>query len=319
MIFRIMEDIRNQLEIRVCGLMRSGNHAIIEWIMAQFSGKRVAFINNLRFGDRDPYKNVFEKVFHGFSSTDPEEIRLLPKDVLIYSYEDNEELEKNGKSFSGSVFDPEFETNKEKYLGKSAKSIDILILRDPFNLFASRLEMIRKKGAHGGVVDSDKIVENWLDLARLALKWEVERVPSKLVILYNHWSKDQGYRREISEVLGGNFSDDSMKQVPAYGGGSSFEDRKLVKLTLVWIFSQFWKVFRPSSYKNLGFYWKRFWLPDPRKKVMKRWKAYEKDAVYCRMVSNPEVLSLCSKTFGSIPGTEKFFALKSNKTPAGIQ
>jgi len=319
-IFRIMEDIRNHLEIRVCGLMRSGNHAIIEWIMAQFTGKRVAFLNNLRFGDRDPYKNVFEKVFHGFSSNEPEEIRLLPKDVLIYSYEDNDELEKNGKSFSGCVFDPEFEANKDKYLGKSGKFIDIVILRDPFNMFASRLELMKKKPHdHGGVSNSGIIVQNWIDLARLVLKWQAESSPSRLVILYNRWSKDQVYRRLISEFLGGEFCDETMTKVSAFGGGSSFEDRSLVKLTLTGIFSQFWKVFRPSSYKNLSFYWKRFWLQDPQKKVMERWKSYEKDAVYCRMVSNPEVLLLCSNVFGSIPGTEKFQTMQLEKNPFGKQ
>jgi hypothetical protein len=241
----------------------------------------------------------------------------MPKDVLIYSYEDNEELENNGKSFSASVFDSEFKKNKHQYLGQSAKYFDILILRDPFNLFASRLEMIRKRGAHGGVVDSDKIVENWIDLARLALEWQEDRSPSKLVILYNKWAKDEGYRREISEALGGKFSDDSVRQVPIYGGGSSFAESGLVKLRLAGILRQFWKVFRPSSYKNLGFYWKRFWLADPRKKVTERWKSYERDPIYQRMFSNPKVVELCSKIFGTIPGTQKFHADESKMVPFG--
>ncbi len=31
------------LELRVCGLMRSGNHVVIDWIMAQHSGQPVCF------------------------------------------------------------------------------------------------------------------------------------------------------------------------------------------------------------------------------------------------------------------------------------
>jgi hypothetical protein len=52
---------------------------------------------------------------------------------------------------------------------------------------------------------------------------------------------------------------------------------------------------------------------------MERWKSYEKDAVYCQMVSNPEVLLLCSNVFGSIPGTEKFQTMQLEKNSFGKQ
>ena len=40
----------NFLEVRAYGLMRSGNHAIIEWAQSQFAGEITCFLNNLGMG-----------------------------------------------------------------------------------------------------------------------------------------------------------------------------------------------------------------------------------------------------------------------------
>ncbi len=40
----------NFIEIRVYGLMRSGNHAIIKWIQDQYSGHITCFLNNVAHG-----------------------------------------------------------------------------------------------------------------------------------------------------------------------------------------------------------------------------------------------------------------------------
>jgi hypothetical protein len=45
---------RNALELRVYGLMRSGNHAIIEWILGLFPAAKTCFLNNVDHGNKDP-------------------------------------------------------------------------------------------------------------------------------------------------------------------------------------------------------------------------------------------------------------------------
>ena len=56
---------------------------------------------------------------------------------LIYSYEDFP---------LDQVASDKFEHNHDLYLGKSAIRYDLLIIRDPFNLFASRLKASSKVG-----------------------------------------------------------------------------------------------------------------------------------------------------------------------------
>ena len=50
-------EFTNFLEIRVIGLMRSGNHAIIDWIQQQYAGHSICFLNNVKHGEIDPYTN----------------------------------------------------------------------------------------------------------------------------------------------------------------------------------------------------------------------------------------------------------------------
>ena len=51
------------------------------------------------------------------------------KDTLLYNYED---------CFLGTVASDAFEENHDAWVGPSGRRTDVLILRDPYNLFASR-------------------------------------------------------------------------------------------------------------------------------------------------------------------------------------
>ena len=61
-------------------------------------------------------------------------MRLSKKDYLIYNHENAHFEDVVGESFT---------RNHDKWVGKSLKQFDILILRDPFNLLASNLRWAR--------------------------------------------------------------------------------------------------------------------------------------------------------------------------------
>lgn len=296
---------RNFLEIRAYGLMRSGNHAIVGWIQNQFAGEITCFLNNVKHGDYDPYTCYEQRVLTSIDDQiDVEDLRLMKKRLLVYSYEDRRELETADFTFHESVFQPDFEKKRLAYLGPSKYHFDILIIRDPFNFLASRLKLMQVRGPQGGVSNLAMIVKNWKILAREAIKLEQNPRSGKIVANFNQWVVDELYRQKLSQLLMGTFTDSSMEYTPEYGGGSSFRDTD--KLTMRMIISRWKEVFNIKRYVRLGHYWKRFTAPDKKKSVLERWKQLAKDDTFRELFLDDGLLTLSEELFGEIPGTREF-------------
>lgn len=269
----------NFLELRVCGVMRSGNHAIIEWIINQHADQPACFLNNILHGNHDPYTNYRQRVLYGFDEAiDTEELRNANKRLLIYSYEDRSELENNQVDFLSSATQPGYELSRRALLKSSQHFIDVLIIRDPFNCFASRFKLLQTRGAMGGLSEPKLIVNNWKTTAKAALSINACLEPDKMLIRYNHWVTDLEYRKQLSKALLGTFNDASRAKIAQFGGGSSFQDGAT--------------------------------LADPQQnpdslKVSERWKQMQTDETYLRAISAPEVLELSERLFGEIPGTRE--------------
>lgn len=96
---------------------------------------------------------------------------------------------------------------------------DILLLRDPYNLFASRLQLIRTRDD----AELDMICQNafnlWKEHALAFCQYE-----PYLIVNFNLWYKDQEDRKRISETLGFEFTDEGFgsKAGWRFSGGSSF-------------------------------------------------------------------------------------------------
>ncbi len=252
--------MRNNLEIRVFGMRRAGNHPIINWMAAQ-SPTPVHFFNNCHKDERVPYvtssgrgvRSGLEDIWykHKKYKTDTLErmeglldVTKMKKDVLMYSYEDINLVD---------LLEREFPYDRENVLGKSERRIDVLIMRDVFNLFASRL--IKRGGRRFGTLDSLRGIESKLDYFVYYEGWEkdgeqidrleYERIrlnidrylscvkevigetnilDNKIVILYDKWVVDEQYRRDISSQIGFEFSDRGKNILAAVGNtGSSFD------------------------------------------------------------------------------------------------
>lgn len=79
------QKIVNQKEVRIVGLKRSGNHAIINWIRRQHSGE-VWHLNNIPT-EQNPYRFLYQ---HYPKEHLRREARgnFVKKDCLLYSFED---------------------------------------------------------------------------------------------------------------------------------------------------------------------------------------------------------------------------------------
>lgn len=210
----------NQLEIRQTGMSRSGNHALANWIMSQAKG-RVCFLNCT-----EPRTNPFESArplddvgtvaqanYPEFDLQAERCGRLSRKDLLLFSHED---------CFLGMLSRPgPFEERHDVWLGASARRVDVLLLRDPFNLFASRI--IGSVGDGGGA--SATAIRIWKQHAREFLGLRRHLRSDRVLVNYNRWVCDRSYRREVAHALDLEFSDAGRHHVPGVGAGSSFDGR----------------------------------------------------------------------------------------------
>ena len=252
----------NANELRVIGMSRSGNHAVIGWVMRQAAG-RTCLLNCVQ-GKSNPYLTPRpvapgdgERGYANYSDFDLESERrgvFSRKDWLVFSHEDD---------FLGNACAESFERRHDEFVGPSARRRDVLILRDPFNLFASR----RRAGY--GTVSEATAVRIWKQHAREFLRrtrW-LRREP--VFVSYNRWVTDPSYRRRLAEDLGLEFTDAGVDAVARCAGGSSFDG---------------------LAYDGRA----------SRMKVFDRWAWYRDDPTF-RSLFDEEVVALSEPIFGPPP------------------
>ena len=255
--------IVNQKELRVVGLKRTGNHAVLKWIKSQQSGV-IEHLNNVR-----PNENPFRDKYEHLQDNYPEHQgvidrlrsqargELVPKDCLICSYEDWE---------LSKIATKNFEAKHDLYVGKSAERYDLLILRDPFNLIASRLKHSKMQIQLG----RQTIVDLWVDYAREFLGETQYLQHRKVCINYNRWFQDVEYRRYLADLLKLDFTDAGIDKMTYHGGGSSFEGREL-----------------DGQATQL--------------KVLDRWQSFKDDSVYQKLIADDRIWYYFETIFGCLP------------------
>ena len=265
-----LSEIVNQKEIRVAGMRRTGNHTIINWVKSQHTGK-VEFINNV-LANENPYRYKYQNLEDHYPEhkwaiehyRQQAKGNFIKRDCLIYSYEDFP---------LDQVASDKFEHNHDLYLGKSAIRYDLLIIRDPFNLFASRLKASSKVGHFLSVNSQNKTMVNlWIDYAKEYLGETNYLKHNKICINYNQWFFDIEYRQKIAKKLQMEFSDAGIDIVLGLGGGSSFDG-------------------------------KQFDGQATSMNVLNRWQKFCDNPQY-KIFFNQEVWEYSEQIFGHIPGTE---------------
>ena len=206
-----MSDYTNEIEIRFFGQRRSGHHAIMNWVYHHFSGPS-SYINEIgRIREISPnsyYKNASEEQIEKDRKGD-----FFRKECLILNVEDG-----NLQTVSQEIEDSKFYPR-----GLSKKIVNILVLRDPYNLFASRLKKSINEGTPEVWWIGPGSVRTWIQHAREFMNKTNLLGEGLVAVSYNHWFTDIDYRKGISHKLGLEFVDDGFLMVPSHGGGSSFD------------------------------------------------------------------------------------------------
>lgn len=285
-----MMGVINNKEIRVFGLKRSGNHAIINWLFYQIPGVAI-FLNNCYpagqklnlyqgkgqivgkginywdfkrkiFFEKNPFAN---QTTVSYSKEDRrlnhKKLRELPKNALIISFEN-----RNINQISALL-----DKKHNELVGNSNEVFSVIILRDPFNLFAS----VYKKWGEKSLIQSADL---WKEYAQAFMEYESKKSRYFLGINYNNWVTQLSYRQSIVEKIQIPFDDSAKNVVANFAGGSSFDE---------------------MSYES----------DAHQMSVFNRWQVFEHDEKFRRLFE-PEIIELTEQIFGRIPGTESFFPSK---------
>lgn len=285
--------IRN--EFRVYAMKRSGHHAVMSWLMAHFPGP-VYFLNNCSFADEVRFTSTRagtldrQILFSGRVSVFILNRRVirrvehLEKDALLDR--PTERLAALQRAECQTLDGIEFPAEWDAYFfnledfdlrhhahipfaaagrGAPVQVRDVIVLRDPFNWLASRYQ--------GNFPVNPSVLDAWCSQCREALR-ETQILCDPLVIDYDRWFSEPGYRRGISAQLGFAGDDPGIGVTADFGGGSSFS----------------------------GF---RFRDRPDEMDVLNRWKILQNDSGYRRLFRDcDELLDLSQRMFpdGPRPG-----------------
>jgi len=244
----LQQDYRNEYEIRIFHLPRSGSLATGNWLASMFD-EPVYFFNrcSYKYSRVDPFRansdrgtrggTPIEHIFvplprmYRWDEKDIKSVRLKHKNCLMYSYENFD-----------ITFTRFLSHNRDYNIGKSRKKFDILILRDVFNWVAS--VMIYKgynplsdyiSGSEKRMKDAHEIwAQGYNKVKNRIWKWKAYAMEflgesnylenKKICISFNKWFVDEKYRISIANKLGLKYSDLALDYVGALNnGGSSFD------------------------------------------------------------------------------------------------
>lgn len=199
--------------IRVAGLARSGNHAIINWILRQLTGRWV-FLNCVQ-AKTNPFLTARpddggRRWLASFADFDPAVEHAgshAQKQVLLVSMED---------TFLRPAFGAEATREVCRAIGGAADITDVVVLRDPYNLFASRRRL-------AGLLPARQALRVWKQHARAHLG-KIPGLEQPVVAAnFNRWAESRDYRAELARMLSIDFTDAGRDEITPCAGGSSFD------------------------------------------------------------------------------------------------
>lgn len=195
------------------GLKRSGNHALVNWLRPQAN---LLFFNNII---------PIGPILRG-ETTMPEPV---PYPIWLkrrLSFRRRLLLGIRSRPVLASLEDHPL--TLRPFLDPPPGTHHLLLLRDPANLFASRIRksvrFAHPHPAYPGEFNQDmqRAVDLWIAYAR-EFVGETSMLENKTCVYFNRWYAEPDYRRGISDALGVKFSDSGYARVSQTGGGSSFD------------------------------------------------------------------------------------------------
>lgn len=204
--------------LRLFGMRRSGNHAIVGWMQRNAPGGRSVFLNNCKPG-QDPFRSFRGIEVNGTHAPQHKAMRNMAPvtgeagdgALLVMSYEDTSPAEFTGERQVSGGFD------------ESALSRNVLIYRSFLNWAASLLKKMQGNPSYSLVRRNAILLRAMDTYTRLLGMVEMAKDLAVTCISYDRWCRDEAYRADLLGELGLEAQDNSLGTVQRYGGGSSFQ------------------------------------------------------------------------------------------------
>lgn len=208
------------LALRVFGLRRSGNHAIIDWLCRNSASAGTVFFNNCIRG-RDPLtahrgaeinRNWRKLPVDGGPGALRAALAEAGSDpMVVISYEDTvPPADRSEKPVSHKLPDSAFDHQ-------------IVIYRGFLNWAASLLHKIQRNPAYTAVQRGLIMLRAVRNYDLMLQRLEGASAFALTGICYDRWVASAAYRRDLLASLGLPEKDNDLGAVPHYGGGSSFQ------------------------------------------------------------------------------------------------
>lgn len=263
-VLRISGPLQNTY-VRLLGMPRSGTHAVMNWLAYRL-GKTGCYIEEKQKCDYEipPSGSSDLPAFsNGVDAVSSDH----PKDFLIHGFEWRP---------CNSVFNPHLEHLFRPGMGGFKRKLNVLVLRDPYNLAAS-MRNKRTDNAWRPLNAQRKamsMLRMWTDHAVWFLEHKDD--PDCLCINYNEWFVSEEYRQSICEKADVDYDERGLDDVSSYAAGSSFDGTT--------------KRGREMA-------------------VLDRWQTQLNDDLYLWMFARwPEVREMSRLVFGEHPAEEVLFA-----------
>jgi hypothetical protein len=270
--------------MRVFALRRSGHHAIVNWIRYQTPGRH-CFLNDCKVGESPFEKSERRNSIvggwageHRYLNWEQElRGRHAKKGILFHNYEDGD-IRRYAETVTA-----ERETT---WLGESSRQSTLLVLRDPYNLLASRLKWFHGRGEDPTIERFGEFRFLWKLYAREFLgitMWMEDAVH----VRYNEWFCSREYRDEIAGRIGFSNQDAGVSEIARWGPALG----------------------RPAaSFDGL-----RYDGRAQEMKVLERWKEFSEDQFFRAQFEDEELVDLSRRIFGEIDGTRRLHGVRQGE------
>ena len=214
----------------ILGIRRSGNHAIASWIRPQLKNNMIRYFNdhffntlsnNINSTQRRTY--VYKYIDEKMNIVNDEKMNIVNDEINdnLFGLENqsinlfNENYEKWKKNINIKL-----KEDKKLNCEISDNNKQIVIIRNPWNNMASEIQWHYNGRNYN--VPKDKLIELWEEY----YNYFMDNKNNKFnFIIYDKWFIDKEYRKNISEQLGFEFSDNNLNLIEKTGNGSSFTKR----------------------------------------------------------------------------------------------
>lgn len=227
--------------MRVFGIRRSGQHAIIDWMLRNCGQKKSVFLNNRRVGQSPLRAGMLAAKKHDSTrNADALQAKLArklargQKPFVLISYESGFPVQRYpvgdvSPGFDNSDFDR-----------------DVLITRRFVNWLPSYIRLVQAQNADGAPEGLDNFKKISMEIEGYKAHLIAANSSPHVVISYDDWAERPEYRRQKLAALGLPEVDNGLGRVQPYGGGSSFSG--LAKAPQVREIAARWKTLRDNAF-----------------------------------------------------------------------